>query len=64
MMDVRGQFQALTALPLGKEPAVPIGWEAGWASVGLNALAKRKIPSPFEPSRLKYITTLGADVVF
>jgi hypothetical protein len=26
-----GQFHAPAALPPGKEPSVPIGYEAGWA---------------------------------
>jgi hypothetical protein len=28
-MEVSGQLHASVALPLGKEPVVPIGWEAG-----------------------------------
>jgi hypothetical protein len=42
-MEVSGQLHAPAALPPGKEPLVPIGWEA-WA--GLGAVVKRKIPSP------------------
>jgi hypothetical protein len=30
-MEVSGQLHALAALPPGKEPLLPIGWEAGWA---------------------------------
>jgi hypothetical protein len=30
-MEVRGQFRALASLSPGKEPQVPIGYEAGWA---------------------------------
>jgi len=27
---VSGQLHALAALPSGKKPSVPVGWEAGW----------------------------------
>jgi hypothetical protein len=30
-MKVSGQLHNPTALPPGKEPLVPIGYEAGWA---------------------------------
>jgi len=30
-------------LPSEKEPSLPTGWEAGWAPVCLDAVAKRKI---------------------
>jgi hypothetical protein len=30
-MEVSGQLHVPDALPLGKEPLVPIGQEAGWA---------------------------------
>jgi len=30
-MEVSGQLHAPAALPPGKEPLVPIGYEAGWA---------------------------------
>jgi hypothetical protein len=44
---VSGYPDALTALPPGKEPQVPIGEEAGWASrAGLDFTEKRKIPIP------------------
>jgi hypothetical protein len=29
-VEVSGQLHALATLPPGKEPLVPIGWEAGW----------------------------------
>lgn len=31
-MEVRGQHQALTTLPPGKQPLLPTKWKAGWAS--------------------------------
>jgi hypothetical protein len=30
-LEVSGQFHAPVASPPGKEPPVPIGYEAGWA---------------------------------
>jgi hypothetical protein len=30
-MKVSGQLHAPAALPPGKEPLIPTGWEAGWA---------------------------------
>jgi hypothetical protein len=30
-MEVNGGVHSPAALPLGKEPLTPIGWEAGWA---------------------------------
>jgi len=30
-MEVNGQLHDPAALPPGKEPLVPTGWEAGWA---------------------------------
>jgi hypothetical protein len=30
-MEASGQLHAPAALPLGNEPKVPIGYEAGWA---------------------------------
>jgi hypothetical protein len=30
-MEVSGQLHTLAALPPGKEPSVPLGYEAGWA---------------------------------
>jgi len=29
-MEVSGELHSLDALPLGKEPPVPLGQEAGW----------------------------------
>jgi len=44
-MDVSGQLHVLVALPPEKKPLAPTGQEAGWASVGLDAVvAKRKPP--------------------
>jgi hypothetical protein len=46
-MEVSGQLQAPVALPQGKEPLVPIGSGAGGgARAVLDAVVKRKIPSP------------------
>jgi hypothetical protein len=41
-MEVSGQLHAPAALPPRKDPAVPIGYEAGWV---LEPVVKRKIPS-------------------
>jgi len=30
-VEMSGQLHTPAALPQGKEPLVPIGWEAGWA---------------------------------
>jgi len=47
-MEVSGQLHILANLPLGKQPVVPTGYEAGWAGprAGLKVVARRKIPSP------------------
>jgi hypothetical protein len=49
-MEVSGQLHAPAALPLGKEPPVSIGQEAGWVSkAGLDDMEKRKflaLPGP------------------
>jgi hypothetical protein len=39
---VNGQLHAPAALHLGKESPVPVGYEAGWASAGLDVVEKRK----------------------
>jgi hypothetical protein len=46
-MEVSGQLHAPAALPPGKEPPVPFGI-GGWVGprTVLNAVVKRKIPSP------------------
>jgi hypothetical protein len=44
-MEVNGQLHAPAALTTGKEPLVPIGWEAV-----LDAVVKKKIPSPRQES--------------
>jgi hypothetical protein len=51
-MEVSGQLHAPAALPPGKEPLVPIWWEAGWAPRAvLDAVVKRKIPNPRRESK-------------
>jgi hypothetical protein len=42
-LEVSGQLHAPAALPPGKEPPVPIGYEVGWTSAGLDDLEKRKL---------------------
>jgi hypothetical protein len=43
LLEVSGQLQAPAALPPGKEPPVPIGYEVGWTrSAGLDVMEKRK----------------------
>jgi hypothetical protein len=41
-MDVSSKLHAPTALPLGKETPVPIGWEAEWASEPVFTLWRRE----------------------
>jgi hypothetical protein len=63
-MEVSGQLHAPVALPLGKEPLVPIGQEAGWASQSVYTLweVKRNLlllsgieSRPFSPVVRRYI---------
>jgi hypothetical protein len=51
-MEVSGQLHAPAALPLGKEPLVPI-WIGGWTGTraALDSVVKRKIPSPRRESK-------------
>jgi hypothetical protein len=42
-----GHIQAPAALPPGKEPLVPIGYEAEWAP---EVVVKKKIPTPYRDS--------------
>jgi hypothetical protein len=41
-MEVSCQFHAPAALPPGKEPPVPIGYEAGWAPEPVWMLWRRE----------------------
>jgi len=45
-MEISGQLQALAGLPPGR--ALGTHWIGGWVGprAGLNAVEKRKIPSP------------------
>jgi len=45
-MDVSGQLHAPAALLLGKEPLVPIGWEAEWAPEPVWTWWWQKFPVP------------------
>jgi hypothetical protein len=46
-MEVSGQLHAPAALPSGKEPPVPIGYEAGWAPQPVwKAVEKTLLPLP------------------
>jgi len=46
-MEVNGQPHATAALPPGKEPPVPIGYEAGWALEPVWTRWRReKFPAP------------------
>jgi hypothetical protein len=50
-----GQFHYPAALHPGKEHPVTTGKEAGWAAVpGLDAVEKKKIPSPHRKSNPDY----------
>jgi hypothetical protein len=39
---VSRQLHASAVLPPGKEPLLPIEWEVGWTSAGLDDVQKRK----------------------
>jgi hypothetical protein len=41
-MEVSGQLHEPAALPPGKEPLVPIGWEAGWAPEPVSTEGEEK----------------------
>jgi hypothetical protein len=46
-MEVSGQIHTSAALPLGKEPAIPIGEEAGWDPESVWSWCRRvKFPTP------------------
>jgi hypothetical protein len=46
-MEVSGQLHSPAALPPGKEPLVPIGYEAGWAPEPFWTRWRReKFPAP------------------
>jgi hypothetical protein len=50
-MEVSDQLQALAALPPGKGPLVPTGYEAGLGlRADLDAVVREKIPSPYRDS--------------
>jgi hypothetical protein len=49
-MEVSGQLQALAALPPGKEPLVPTGYEAGWAPESVWTLWNKEISYPCRES--------------
>jgi hypothetical protein len=53
-MDVSDQIHVPVALYQGKEPPVPVGWEARWhLNVKLNALKKEKTSSICRESNIK-----------
>jgi hypothetical protein len=45
-MEVSGQLHVPAALPLGKEPTVPTGQEAGWAPEPVWTLWRREKSCP------------------
>jgi len=47
-MEVSDQLHAPTALPPEKELLVPTGWGLVGPRAGLDAVVKRKIPSPLQ----------------
>jgi hypothetical protein len=47
---MNSQLHALAVLSPGKEPSVPIGYEAEWPTAGLDAVERRKISFPFRES--------------
>jgi hypothetical protein len=55
-MEVSGQLHAPAALPSGKELMAPLGI-GGWMGpkAGLDAVVKRKIPSPYRNSNAPII---------
>jgi hypothetical protein len=44
---VNGQLHATAALPLAKEPRVPVGYEDGWASDPVWTKWRRENSSPY-----------------
>lgn len=46
-MEVRGQLRASVALPLGKEPLVPVEKEAGRTQSRSGLLQKSLVPTKF-----------------
>jgi hypothetical protein len=46
-LEVSSQVHANAALPLEKEPPVPIGWEAGWATEPVWTLWRREHCWPY-----------------
>jgi hypothetical protein len=58
-MELSSQFHAPAALPPGKEPLVPL--DRDWVSprAGLDAVVKRKIPSPCRDSNPPIIQPLA-----
>jgi hypothetical protein len=50
-MEVSGQLHAPAALPAGKEPLVPTGYEDGWASEPFwKRWCRKKFPAPAKES--------------
>jgi len=55
-MEVGGQLHAPVALPRGKEPLVPLGWEAGWAPEPFwMQWWREKFPAPIFENVAKFI---------
>jgi hypothetical protein len=57
-MEVSGQFHDPAALPQGKEPPIPVGYEAGWAPEPVWTLwnTEKSCPYPGIEPRLAYNT--------
>jgi hypothetical protein len=58
LVVVSGQLHALAALPLGKKPQVPIGYEVGWTPEPVWTKWRREI---LDPSVIKAVASRYTD---
>jgi hypothetical protein len=49
-LEVSGKLHALAALPSGKEPQVPIGYEVGWTPEAVWTIWRRENSLPYRDS--------------
>jgi hypothetical protein len=43
-MEVSSELHVAPALPMGKEPLVPIGWQTGWVLESVWVFRRREEP--------------------
>jgi hypothetical protein len=63
-VEVCGHLHAPAALPPGREPLVPIGWEAGWAPEPFWTRVKRNIPSPRRKSNPRTVSAVLNEFIY